>query len=99
MRHGVLHDERLDALGMRQDHAKPDGANVVLHVQRVARKAERFGEVSNKFGDVIEGVGEFFRVGPITVAEAGIVGCDKMIVIGEPGEQGLKHARARGKAV
>ena len=88
----VLDDERCNALGMCEDHAKTYRAAIILHVQRIAREAERFGEVIHDFGDVIESVGEFFRVGPVAVAEAGVVGRDKVIAIGEPGEKRLEHA-------
>ena len=55
------------------------------------REPKSLGEVIHGFGDVIEGVGEFFRVWPLTVPEAGIIGCDQVIAIGEAGEQGLEH--------
>ena len=95
----VLDDERLDALGMREDHAKTDGAAVVLHIQVVAGETEGFGEVIHDFGDVVERVGELFRVGPVAMAEAGVIGRDKAIAIGKSGEERLEHAGGRGKAV
>ena len=48
---------------MGQDHAKADGAAVILHVERVVREAERFGEMIHHVCDVVEGVGEFFGSG------------------------------------
>src|SRR5258705_2109894 len=51
------------------------------------------------FGDVIERVREFFRVWPVTVSEAGVVGRDKVIVIGKRGEERLEHPRGRRESV
>ena len=66
---------------MRQHHAKSHRAAVILHVQRVAREAERFGEVIHDLGDVIERICEFFRVRPIAMSEGRLIGRDKMIPI------------------
>ena len=93
MSDGVLDDEVLDPFGMGQDHAKADWSAVVLHVQRVMRKAERFGEMIHHVGDVIEGVREFFWVRPVTVTEAGIIGRDEVVAIGKAGEERLEHSR------
>ena len=81
---------------MGQGHAKTHGAAVVLHVKRVAREPKSFGEVIHGFGDMIERVREFFRVGPVAVSEAGVIGRDKVIVIGKPGKERLEHPRGRG---
>jgi hypothetical protein len=59
---------------MGQGHAKTHGAAVILHVKRVVREPKSFGEVIHGFGDVIEHVREFFRVRPVTVSEAGVIG-------------------------
>ena len=82
MGYGVLNDERFDTLRMRQDHAETYRAAVILHVKVVAREAERLGEVIHDFGDVVEGVGEFFGVRPIATPEARIIGRDEVIAIG-----------------
>src|SRR4029077_7989261 len=74
--HCVLDDERLDPLRVRQGHAKTHGTTVILHVKRVAREPKSFGEMIHGFGDVIERVGKFFRVRPVTVSEAGVIGRD-----------------------
>ena len=63
MRHSVLNDERLDPVRMSQGHAKTNGAAVILHVKRVARESERFGEVIHDLGVVIERIREFFGSG------------------------------------
>ena len=67
--------------GCASDHAKSNGTAVILHVQRVARKAQRFGEMIHDFSDVIERVREFFWVGPVTVSEARIIRRDEMIAV------------------
>src|SRR6266481_9237547 len=99
VRNGVLNNERLYSVRMNQDHAKTHGAAVILHVKRVAREPKSFGEVIHGFGDVIERVRKFFRVWPVTVSEAGVIGRDKMVVIGKLGEEGLEHPRGRREPV
>lgn len=59
---------------MRQGHAKANRPAVVLHVKGVAREPERFGEVIHDLGDMIERIGEFFRVRPVAVSEARVIG-------------------------
>jgi len=71
VRHSILDDEALDSVRMGQGHAKTHGAAVILHESVLAREPKNFGEVIHGFGDVIEHVGEFFRVRPVTVSEAG----------------------------
>jgi hypothetical protein len=99
VRNGVLNNERLDSIRMGQGHAKTHGAAVILHVKRVARELKSFGEVVHGFGDVIERVREFFRVWPVTVSEAGVIGRDKVKVIGKLGEERLEHPRGRRESV
>ncbi len=93
MRHRVLDDESLDPLRMGQGHAKTHRAAVILHVQRVAREPERFGEVIYDLGVVIERIRELFRVRPVAVSEARVIGRDKVRAIGKPGEERLEHPR------
>jgi hypothetical protein len=88
-----LHDQCLHAIGMRQRHAEANRAAVILHVEGVARNSQCLSEVIHDLGDVIESVGELFRIRPIAVAEARIIGRDQMIVIREPRQQRLKHSR------
>jgi hypothetical protein len=97
--HGILDDESFCALGVRQDHAKTHRAAVVLHVKRVSREPNCFGEMIHGFGDVIEGVCEFFRVWPVTMSEAWVVGRDQVIAIRKAGEKWLEHSRRRGKSM
>ena len=93
VRHSVLDDESLDPLRMGQSHAKTHGAAVILHVQRVAREPERLGEVIHDLGVVIERIRECFRVRPVAVSEARVIGGDKVRAIGKPGEERLEHPR------
>ena len=99
VRDRVLNDESFDAVRVGQDHAKADGATVILHVERVAREPERFGEVIHDLGDVIEGVREFLRVRPVAVTEAWVIGRDQVIAIGKTGEERLEHSRRRRQTV
>jgi len=93
VRHRVLGDESLDPFRMGQGHAKTHRAAVILHVERVARKPERFGEVIHDLGIVMERVREFFRVRPVAVSEARVIGRDQVIAIGKPGEERFEHPR------
>ncbi len=93
VRHRVLNDERLDPVRIGQGHAKPHGAAVILHIQRVAREPERFGEVLHDLGIVIERIRKGFRVRPVAVSEARVIGRDQVIAIGKPGEERLEHPR------
>jgi hypothetical protein len=79
---GVLHDQRLDSFRMRQDHAKADGAAVVLHVKCVARESQGFSELVQYFGVMIERVCKPLRVRPVTMSEAGIIRRDQMEAVG-----------------
>ena len=93
MRHSVLDDERLDSVRMRQCHAKAHRPAVVLHVQRVACEPERLREMVHDLGVVVERVKERFWIGPIAVAEAGIIRRHQMVVLGETREERLEHPR------
>ena len=93
VRHSVLDDERLDSVRVGQGHAKTYGTTVILHVKRVARNPERFGKTIHDLGVVIKRIRELFRVRPVAVSEAGVIGRDKVIAIGEPGEERLEHPR------
>ena len=95
----VLDDESFDPVRVSQDHAKADGATVILHVEGEAGETERFGEVIHDFRDVIEGVRELFRVRPVAVSEAWVIGRDKVIAIGKTGEERLEHSRRGGQTV
>ena len=66
---------------MRKRHAKTNRAAIVLHVKRVARKTQRFGEMSHDLSEVIEGVSEVLRIWPVAVSEARIIRRDEMIAV------------------
>jgi hypothetical protein len=99
VRHCVLDNESLDPVRMGQGHAKTHRAAVILHVKGVAREPERFGEVIHDLGVVIERIREFFRVGPVAVSETRIIGRDKVVATGKPGEERREHPRGRRKSV
>jgi hypothetical protein len=93
VRHSVLDDESLDPIGVGQNHAKADGAAVILHVEVVAGEAEGFGEMIHDLSDVIERISEFFWVGPVAVSEAGVIGRDEVVAIRKAREERLEHPR------
>src|SRR4029453_18143222 len=99
MRDGVLNDESFHSLRVCKQHAKTDRTAVILHVKRVARESQRFGEVIYDLGDMIERVRELFRVRPVAMSEARVIGCNKMKSIGEPEEKGFAHPRRRWQSV
>ena len=79
--------------GCAKSHAKTHGPAIILHVERVAREPQRFGEMIHDVGVVIERVREFLRIRPVAVSEAGVIGRDQVIAIGQPGEERLEHPR------
>jgi hypothetical protein len=99
VRDRVLDDESLRPFWVCQYHAKANRAAIVLHIKRVLRHPERFGEVIHNLGDVIEGIREFFRVRPVAVSKAWVIGRDKVMAIRKPSEERLEHPRRRREAV
>ena len=99
VRDSVLDNQSFDPLRVGQNHPKAHRAAVILHVQCVARKPERFGKVIHDLSDMIERVSELFRVRPIAMSKARIIRSDHVIAIGKPGEERLEHPRGRGKSV
>lgn len=83
---GILHDESLDPLGMRHDHAKADWPAVVLHVECVPGQREAFSKMRYDLGDMIERIREISRAWPAAVSEAGVVRGDEVKVLGKPGQ-------------
>ena len=49
---------------------KTHRAAVILHVERVARAPERFGEGIHDLGVVIKRIRDLFRVRPVALSEA-----------------------------
>ena len=89
----ILDDESLNPFRMCQCHAKANGPAVVLHIQRVVRQAHRLCEIVDHGSDVVERIIEPLRVRPFAVSEARVIGRDKVITIGKPGEERLEHPR------
>jgi hypothetical protein len=90
--HSILNDESFDAIGMRQRHAKTNGATVILHVKRVTREFQCLGEMVHDLRVVIEGIGKLLRIGPVAVSKSRVIGRDQVIAIGKPGEEWLEHS-------
>ncbi len=88
---GVLYDQRLDPVGVRQRQPEPDRSAVVLQKQDVARETELGGEAVDDLGEVIERIGEDSRVWRIAVPKSGIVRRDQVEGIRQPGEQRFPH--------
>ena len=87
----ILNDQSVYAFWMRQCHAKANRGAVVLHVEGVVAKPERFREVNHNLGVVVESVREALWVGPIAVAESRVVWRNKMEVTGETRKEGVEH--------
>src|ERR1700722_2717112 len=49
--------------------------------------------------DVIKRVSEFFRIWPVAMSEAWVIGRDQVIAIGKPREKRLEHPRRRRQPV
>jgi hypothetical protein len=84
---------------MRHGHPKTDRAAVILHVQRVVVETECLCELADDLCVVIKRVREGLGVRPVAMAEARIVRCDKVILIGQSCEERLEHARRRRQTV
>ena len=82
---GILHDQRLDPVGVRQRQPEPDRSAVVLQEQDVARETELAGEAINDLGEVIERVGEAGGVWRVAVPKPGIIRRDQVEGIPQPG--------------
>src|SRR5438552_14488022 len=84
---------------MTQGHTKTYRAAVVLHVERVARQRDCFGEAIHDFSEAIERIGKLCRVRPVAVSKAEVVGRDKVVAIGKPRKQRLIHSRGRWQSM
>ena len=82
---GVLHDQCLDPVGVRQRQPEPDRSAVVLQEQHVARETELSAEAVDDLGEVIERVGEGSGVWGVAVPKPGIVRRDQVEGIPQPG--------------
>src|SRR5947207_14007242 len=99
VRYRVLDDESFNPFRMSQGHAKTNGAAVILHIKRVAREPECFGEVIHDLGVVIEREREFFRIRPVAVSETWVIWRDEMIPLAKPGEERHEYPRKREQSV
>jgi hypothetical protein len=90
---GVLHDQRLDPLGVGQRQPEPDRSAVILQKQDVPCETEPGGEAVDDLGEVIERVVEDCRVWRIAVPKSGIVRRDQVEGIRQPDQERLSHAR------
>ena len=80
---GVLNDERADLLRMSQRHAKTHGPAVILQKERVPLYAEVGDQPLHLRSKVVEGVGVLRQRRCIALAEAGVVGRNQVISVGE----------------
>ena len=87
----VLDDEGLDAIGVSGGEAEANGGAVVHEVEGVGIEAEGVGELFDDVGEVVEGVVEVGDVGHGAVPEAGVVGCDDVVAIGEGRDEVSEH--------
>ena len=79
----VLRDDGGDALGMRHGEAEAGGGAVVEDVEGVAREVEGVGEGDDGFRECVEGVFVVALGGDFGEAEAGEVGSDDAVTVGE----------------
>src|SRR6266702_4219281 len=75
---GVLDDNALHAFRMRDGESKSNRTAIILHVQYIAAGPDSFRKVLHDFRDMIEGIGERFRIWRIAMSEARIVGSEEM---------------------
>src|ERR1700733_12328762 len=70
VRHSVLDNECCDSLRMGQRHAKSDRTSIILQVERVTLDFQRLGKGVHELRDVIKGVLEMLRIGPVAMTES-----------------------------
>src|SRR5260370_697020 len=83
MRHGILNDQRLNALRVGKSQPKANGPAIVLHVEAIMRQAERLGNMLHHCRNVVEGVREFCMISPIAMAETRIIRRNQVIAVGQ----------------
>src|SRR5262249_4692724 len=79
--------------------AETDRRAIVEDVDRISIQADRLRELIDDLGEVIKGIGELFAIGRLREAEAGQIGCDDVIALGENRDKVAKHVRGSGKSV
>src|SRR5215469_10459043 len=92
----VLRNDGGDAVGMGEGETESDGCAVVEDIDGVTAEAEGFGEAVDDLGKVIEGVAELLAVRSVGETEAGKVGSEDVVALGERRDQVAKHV-GRGR--
>ena len=77
---------------MSHRHSKADWTAVILHEEAIAGESKDLAEPSHHLGEMVEGIGERRRCRAGAMAEAGIVGRDEAVSVGEACQQRLVHA-------
>src|ERR1700733_306374 len=96
---GILDDESLHPLRMRQNDAEADRPAVVMKVEGALGDLELLKEAVDRLGQVVKGVRiRRWRRG-IALAETWEIWCHQMITRGEQGNERIELARGRGKPV
>src|SRR5262245_17257509 len=95
----VLHHDGGDAVRVAGREPVADRRAVILHVEGVLRQAEYRGELLDDGGEVIEGVSELVPRRHRAVAEAGVVGGEHAVAVGQGRDQVAEHLRAGREAV
>ena len=93
MRHGVLDNDRLHALGMGNRQAHADRTAIIIVVQHIAVQSELLGEIIDDLGQMIEGVMKPGCGRRIAFAEAWIIRRNEMIAVGQQRDQRREHPR------
>ena len=93
---GVLHDQRVHALGVGQGETEPDRAAIVLQVEGVAVGPLLLQEVVDDLRQVVEGIQEHVRCRRGATAEPWIVRRQQMEPVGQTWNQLAEHHR-RGR--
>src|SRR5262249_14715888 len=76
-----------------------DRRAVILHVEGVLRQTEYRGELLDDGSEVVEGVSELVPWRHRAVAEAGVVGGEQAVAVGQGRDQVAEHLRAGREAV
>src|SRR4029077_1028522 len=95
----VLHYDSRDAFRVAGRKPVSDRRAIILHVEGVLRQTEYRGELLDDGGEVIEGVSELVPRRHRAVAEAGVVGGEHAVAVGQGRDQVAEHLRTGREAV
>jgi hypothetical protein len=95
----ALGDDRSDAVGVAQRQPPANRCAVVLDVDRVPLQTEVVKQRVDVVGEVVEGVLELVDAWHVRVAEAGVVGGDDVVAVGQRRDQVAVLVRAGRCAV